>query len=88
MIGALPPLRSTLSRGQDSPDAWCSQVIGHLDELRSDLISSGKKDPKLEMKLKIFRDSFSGGRLNNGGLRVRKSNSCSGRVDIQDLDSW
>jgi DNA (cytosine-5)-methyltransferase 1 len=88
MIGTLPPLRSTLSRGNDSADAWCRQVIDHLDELRSDLVASGKKDPKLEMKLKIFRDSFSGGRLNNGGLRVRKNNSWSGRVDVPDLDSW
>ncbi|NNA75326.1 DNA cytosine methyltransferase [Pseudomonas lactis] len=88
VIGNLPPLRSTLSRGGDTPDKWCSEVFNHLDTLYADLISSGVKDLNLEMKLKIFRDSFSGGRLNNGGLRVRKTSSWSGKTKSNELNSW
>lgn len=88
VIGNLPPLRSMLSRGGDTPDKWCSEVLKHLDTLYTDLISSGKQDLSLEMNLKIFRDSFSGGRLNNGGLRVRKSNSWSGTTKSDELNSW
>lgn len=88
VIGNLPPLRSTLSRGGDTPDKWCSEVFNHLDTLYADLISSGVQDLNLEMKLKIFRDSFSGGRLSNGGLRVRKTSSWSGKTKSNELNSW
>ncbi|BBN54403.1 restriction endonuclease subunit M [Pseudomonas chlororaphis subsp. aurantiaca] len=88
VLGSLPPLRSTLSRGNDTPDKWCSEILKHLETLHSDLLSSGKKDINLEMKLKIFRDSFSGGRLDNGGLRVRKTGSWSGAVKSKELNSW
>jgi len=88
VIGNLPPLRSTLSRGNDTPDKWCSEVLHHLDTLYADLISSGNQDPNLEMNLKIFRNSFSGCRLNNGGLRVRKTSSGSGKTRSDELNSW
>ncbi|WP_080628563.1 DNA cytosine methyltransferase [Pseudomonas fluorescens] len=88
VLGNLPPLRSTLSRGNDTPDKWCNEILGHLETLYKDLISSEKKDLSLEMNLRIFRDSFSGGRLNNGGLRVKKTSSWSGAVNTEELNSW
>ncbi|WP_434578660.1 DNA cytosine methyltransferase [Pseudomonas sp. Z5-35] len=88
VLGNLPPLRSTLSRGNDTPDKWCNEILGHLETLYKDLISSEKKDLTLEMNLRIFRDSFSGGRLNNGGLRVKKTSSWSGAVNSDELNSW
>ncbi|SDY34753.1 MULTISPECIES: DNA cytosine methyltransferase [unclassified Pseudomonas] len=88
VLGNLPPLRSTLSRGNDTPDKWCNEILGHLETLYKDLISSENKDLTLEMNLRIFRDSFSGGRLNNGGLRVKKTSSWSGAVNTDELNSW
>lgn len=88
VLGNLPPLRSTLSRGNDTPDKWCNEILRHLETLHRDLISSEKKDLTLEMKLRIFRDSFSGGSLNNGGLRVKKTRSWSGSVNSDELNSW
>ena len=88
MIGRLPPLRSTVSRGNDTADFWCSEILGHLENLRTDLVASGKRDFLLEMELKIVRDSFSGGRLNKGGLRVRKDKNWCGEIDDSGLDSW
>ncbi|WP_397451818.1 DNA cytosine methyltransferase [Pseudomonas sp. NA-150] len=88
MIGDLPPLRSTISRGKDTPDIWCKEVLGHLERLHLDLVSSGRKDLSLEMELKIIRDSFSGGALNNGGLRVKKKDNWRGKTKTPELDSW
>ena len=88
VLGNLPPLRSTLSRGNDTPDKWCNEILRHLETLYKDLISSEKKDLTLEMNLRIFRDSFSGGCLNNGGLRVKKTSSWSGAVNSDELNSW
>jgi DNA (cytosine-5)-methyltransferase 1 len=88
MIGGLPPLRSTLSRGKDNSDAWCCDILTHLDSLYKDLLVSGKRDLLLEIQLKIIRESFSGGRLDNGGLRVKKDNCWVGSVKNSSLDDW
>ncbi|MDU8500559.1 DNA cytosine methyltransferase [Pseudomonas syringae] len=88
MIGTLPPLRSILSRGKDNADAWCGDILTHLDGLYKDLIVSGKRDLSLEMELKIVRESFSGGRLNNGGLRVKKDKFWDGSIKDSGLNEW
>jgi DNA (cytosine-5)-methyltransferase 1 len=88
VIGKLPPLRSTLSRGHDTADIWTGEILGHLDTLMSDFLLSGKFDPAFEMKLKIVRESFAGGRLTNGGLRVKKDNSWSGIISEPEFDKW
>ncbi len=88
MIGTLPPLRSTLSRGNDNPDSWCCEILDHLNSLRRDLLVSGKQDILLEVELKIVRDSFSGGRYGRGSLRVKKDKCWSGTIDNDQLDEW
>lgn len=88
VIGKLPPLRSTISRGKDTADLWTSEILGHLDTLRSDFLLSKKFDPAFEMKLKIVRESFAGGRLTNGGLRVKRGDSWNGRINEPRFDEW
>ena len=88
VIGRLPPLRSTLTKLKDTQDGWCKEVLGHLDELIVGLSSSGKADPLLETALNITRSSFSGGRLSNGSLRLRKDGFWSGVVANPELDAW
>lgn len=87
-IDNLPPLRSTLSRGHDTPDKWCNEILKHLETLHRDLKDRDLKDVKLATQLKIYRDSFSGGRLSKGGLRLRKTNLWTGTTNSNELDSW
>lgn len=88
VIGDLPPLRSTLSKAKDSPDAWCKEVINHIDTLHADLGRHKPHELGLQVKFKILRDSFSGGQFSNGSLRVRKSDARKGLTKNSSLDSW
>ena len=87
MIEGLPKLRSTLSRGNDSADLWCSEVISHLDDLYRSLVVKGD-DLLLKHKIKIVRDSFSGARYSKGALRLMKSLSSGRQFADQDLEDW
>ncbi|TBW08432.1 DNA cytosine methyltransferase [Azotobacter chroococcum] len=87
VIGDLPRLRSTLTRVKDNPDAWAREVLGHLDELHRALLASNKTDPALAFNLEIVRNSFSGGHLPSGRLRMRKMYDL-GKTGNQDLDRW
>lgn len=87
VIGNLPRLRSTLTRVKDDPDAWKAEVLGHLDELHRELLASDRADLALAARLKIVRDSFRGGRLSPGRLRMRKMYDL-GETGYPDLDRW
>ena len=88
VIGQLPPLRSTLSRGMDSADAWCKDVLTHIDSLYSQMLNYQPSDVMLEMKFKILRDSFSGGRFSKGALRMKKTDSFTGSTKHDAMDKW
>lgn len=87
VIGSLPKLRSTLTRTIDNPEVWCAEVLGHLETLQQELKASGKTDPKLAARLQIVRESFGGGSLSSGKLRMQKMQG-QGRTGRLDLDSW
>lgn len=87
MIEGLPKLRSGLSRGTDSADLWCGEIISHLDMLYESLVAKGD-DPLLEKKLKIVRNSFSGARYTRGALRLNKEVDCAKQFANPDFDKW
>ncbi|WP_421555430.1 DNA cytosine methyltransferase [Pseudomonas kitaguniensis] len=87
MLAGLPKLRSTLSRGNDSPDKWCCEVLTHLDELHSSLSSMGS-DPLLEKKLQITRQTFSGAGYSAGALRLTKKNLRDSQFGDVFLEDW
>ncbi|SCZ19794.1 MULTISPECIES: DNA cytosine methyltransferase [Pseudomonas] len=87
MIKGLPKLRSTLSRGGDTADLWCGEVISHLDDLYRTLVMKGV-DPLLEKKIKIVRNSFAGARYTNGALRLSKGIESGQEFEDPSLEKW
>lgn len=90
VIGCLPPLRSTLTKVKDSPDAWADTVREHLRELNRECLLQVANTPErlsLATKLGILASSYDGRDLNPGGLRVLKKNAWNG-VTGTHLDDW
>jgi DNA (cytosine-5)-methyltransferase 1 len=87
VIGTLPRLRSTLTRVKDDQETWKAEVLGHLDDLYQKLLISDGPDLALASRLKIVRDSFRGGYLSPGKLRMRKMYDL-GETGYPDLDRW
>ena len=89
-IGSLPPLRSTLTRLKDSPDAWEGIVRQHLNELGHEcrqLVSDAPERLVLATKLGILANSYDSRDMNSGGLRVLKKDAWNG-VTGTPLDDW
>lgn len=87
MIKGLPKLRSTLSRGRDTADVWCGEVLSHLNDLHRSLVARGG-DPLLEKKIEIVRTSFSGARYTNGALRLSKGVGSNNQFEDPLLEKW
>jgi DNA (cytosine-5)-methyltransferase 1 len=84
-IGALPKIRSRLTKKADGNQAWYLEVIDQLDALRSSV--NRDSDPLLSVELDIVRKSFYSASLETGALRVRRSND-DGKTGDPALDSW
>ncbi|WP_421523820.1 DNA cytosine methyltransferase [Pseudomonas yamanorum] len=87
MLQGLPKLRSTLSRGNDSPEKWCYEILNHLDGLRSSLSSIGG-DPLLEKRLQITRQTFSGAGYSNGALKMARAESLDSQFKDRFFEQW
>lgn len=90
VIGRLPPLRSTLTKCKDSPEAWSEVVRQHLKELHHECMLKVSTNPDrlaLGMELGILADSHSDNGMNQGALRVLKKDLWDG-VTGTHLDSW
>ncbi|MCV4290037.1 DNA cytosine methyltransferase [Pseudomonas capsici] len=90
IIGCLPPLRSTLTKMKDSPDAWADIVRQHLKELNHEcfqLVSETPERLALATRLGILASSYDSRNMSSGGLRVLKKSACNG-VTGTSLDSW
>ena len=87
MIKGLPKLRSTLSRGGDTADLWCGEILSHLDDLYRSLAAKGD-DLLLEKKIKIVRSSFSGARYSNGALRLCKGLEGAKQFEDPVFEKW
>jgi DNA (cytosine-5)-methyltransferase 1 len=81
VIGDLPPLRSYITKTDDSADAWQSSVLKSAKYLHANTF-----DTKLRPKLKDAQRRFSSHR-NIGGLRVPIENY-QGRTSSKILDAW
>lgn len=97
VIGALPPLRSTLTRCKDSPDVWGDAIREHLEELYQEYKSSHPGCDEaadraaritFERRLGILSKSFDGGGKRPGGLRVLKTHDFLGLTGNRSLDTW
>lgn len=87
VIGTLPKIRSTLTKAVDSNDSWCFEVLKHLTSLNNSLADQVRVDPLLRARLKIVRDSFSGGGLLSGNLRLPKRDG-EGKIKNTELEAW
>lgn len=88
VLGSLPRLRSSLSRGRDSLESWYLEVINQLDGLQAELKSSDRVDPMLEVELQMARSRFlSGSPEEMGALRFPRATS-EGLTQSDDLDRW
>ena len=90
VIGRLPPLRSTLTRLKDSPDAWAAVIRDHLRELHRECrlqVSEMPERVKLASMLGILADTYSSNSLSSGALRVLKRGDCDGVTGTR-LDGW
>ncbi len=90
VIGSLPPLRSTLTRVKDSPEAWTAVVREHLKELHRECQLLSAESPeriRLASRLGILACSGVGSPVANGALRVLKTAESSG-ITGTGLDGW
>ncbi|WP_122559841.1 DNA cytosine methyltransferase [Pseudomonas viridiflava] len=90
VIGRLPPLRSTLTRQKDSPDAWAAVIQEHLSDLHRESRHRALLDPekiKLASRLGILADSCTSNPMTSGALRVLKKGEYDG-ITRTRLDSW
>lgn len=85
VIGQLPPLRSKLSRGYDSPDAWEKQVRDGLKKLANDAVREGKLTPDLVKMLRKTAHFLP--YEDTGSLRYTKERD-EGCTGISHLDQW
>lgn len=83
-IGSLPKLRSKLSRGADSQEAWYKAVADEVDDL---LHHAELEDGKLIEPLRATRQALFNAPRNSGGERVRKEQG-QGNTGIPFLDAW
>lgn len=89
VIGRLPPLRSTLTRMKDSPEAWAEVIRRNLEELSRECRQQVDVHRRLALaaRLGILADSFSSGGMSNGALRVHRKHEWDG-VTGTHLDQW
>src|SRR5690606_21976644 len=71
VIGRLPPLRSTLTRLKDSPDAWAAVIRDHLREMHRECQLRASETPeriRLASRLGILADTYSSNSMTRGAL--------------------
>lgn len=90
VIGRLPPLRSTLTRLKDSPDAWAAVIRDHLGELHRECQERTYEVPgriKLASRLGILAKSYVSNSMTSGALRTLKRGDYDGITGTR-LDGW
>lgn len=90
VIGRLPPLRSKLTRLEDSPDAWAAVIRNHLGELHRECQLRTTQHPekiRLATRLGILADTYSANAMTSGALRVLKRGNSDG-ITGTTLDGW
>ncbi|MEH6671558.1 DNA cytosine methyltransferase [Halopseudomonas sp.] len=90
VIGSLPPLRSTITRGPDSYEKWSDTVLAHVMDLQQEASRSCQRSPKsiaLAAEFGLLVKSFGTDDLSPGGLRVPKSQKWDGQTGSK-LDKW
>ncbi|MDH1077108.1 DNA cytosine methyltransferase [Pseudomonas nitroreducens] len=89
VIGRLPPLRSTLTRMKDSPEAWAEVVQRNLAELSRDCHKQADAHLRLSLakRLEILANSFTNNGMSNGSLRVHRKSEWDGFTGTH-LDEW
>ncbi|MDL5384984.1 DNA cytosine methyltransferase [Aeromonas hydrophila] len=84
VIGKLPRLRSKLSRGNDSPDAWEKQIKEGLKELANDAIKVGLAQNFVDA---IRKTAGMLSYVETGALRYPKESN-EGCTGSSDLNEW
>lgn len=89
VIGCLPPLRSTLTRMKDSPDAWAEVVRRNLAGLSRDCHKQADAHLRLAFakRMEILASAFTSNGMNNGALRVHRKAEWDGLTGTH-LDGW
>lgn len=83
-IGDLPPLRSRISKGQDSGEEWQKLIKQHLEELMQAVVDKGELEA-LGKQLKDIQSSLPEG-LDSGALRQPTASSLI--IHENRLASW
>jgi DNA (cytosine-5)-methyltransferase 1 len=83
-IGGLPKLRSKISRGGDSQEAWYKAVADEVDDL---LHHAELENGKLIAPLRATRQALFNAPKSSGGERVLKEQG-QGITGIPSLDAW
>lgn len=83
-IGGLPKLRSKISRGGDSQEAWYETVADEVDDL---LHHAELENGKLIAPLRATRQALFNAPKSSGGERVQKEQG-QGITGIPSLDAW
>ncbi|AON71274.1 MULTISPECIES: DNA cytosine methyltransferase [Pseudomonas] len=89
VIGRLPPLRSTLTRMKDSPEAWAELIRQNLEMLSHECskLTDVPRRLTLAKRLEILASTFSGEGMSNGALRVHRKSEWDGLTGTH-LDDW
>lgn len=83
-IGGLPKLRSKLSKGSDSQEAWYKTVAEEVDDL---LHHAELESGKLIAPLRATRQALFSAPQGSGGERVQKQQG-QGNTGVPSLNSW
>lgn len=83
-ISRLPPLRSRISKQEDSPEKWVAVVESHLKELLKEATARSEL-AKLAKELRAVKSRI-GNHIDHGALRTKLS-KCSRTID-SELDCW
>lgn len=85
-IGNLPPLRSLLSRQEDTSEQWKNQVRWQLHQLAKHAAKFPGHEKTLSSRLEKASNEI-GSFTNTGSVRMPK-NAFSGKTDHDYLDQW
>lgn len=85
VIGALPKLRSGVTKPRDSDEVWFREVADQLGKLKCEAQERGK--PRLSSELGIVRQKLDLPALGVGAPRVLRKGD-EGKTGIPHLDKW
>lgn len=89
VIGKLPPLRSTITRMDDTPEVWTEIIRKNLSELSTAYNKKPEADKNIQLaiRLEVLAKTFFGTNMSSGALRMYRKEQWNGGTGTY-LDKW